>query len=119
MAKLIDEREVTELSFQDGFDARLVRKLRTERRRTYSLYVSELVTEFRYFERQALDRAANDPGVAPGFVEELLRIKMRFTISVWLLRASLWLPAVTRFKAHQRAVDLMRAMRPLISKPSS
>ena len=112
MPKLVDERELAELGRQAGFDARLLRKLRVERRRAYRLYLAELVEQFRIFEKEALDRAANDPGVDPGFAEQVLKAKARFAVSVWLLRASLWLPSVTLPKTYKWTVDLVAALKP-------
>ena len=118
MAKLVDEREFVALGRQAGFDARLLRKLRLERRRVYRLYLSEMVAEFRSFESEALDRAANDPGVDPGFAEEVLKVKARFTVSVWLLRMSLFLPAFSLPTTHQWTLDLVGAVRTQLSKAS-
>ena len=116
MSKLVDEREFSELGNQAGFDSRLLRKLRTERRRVYSMYLAELVAEFRSLVSEALDRAANDPGVDPGFLEEVLRVKTRFEVSVWLLRASLWLPSATLPRIHRRTLDLLGSMKSQLLK---
>ena len=118
MAKLVDEREFTELGRERGFDARLLSRLRVERRRVYRLYLSELVAEFRSFEKEALYRAANDPGVAPGFAEEVLKVKVRFTVSVWLLRMSLCFPAISLPQTHQWTMELVGAARTQLSKAS-
>ena len=107
MPKLVDEREFVELRNQRGFDALLLSKLRAERRRTYKLYLSELTAEFRLLSQEALNRAANDPGVAPGFAEEVIKAKTRFTISVWLLRASLYLPGITLPRTYQWTLNLV------------
>ena len=109
MPKLVDQHEVVELSRQAGFDERLLRKLRTERRRAYRLYLSELVSEFRTIERAARDRAANDSGVHPDFAEAVFKAKLRFEISVLVLRASTWLP-LTLPQTHKWTVDLLRTM---------
>lgn len=109
MPKLVDQRELDELARKGGFDTQLLRKLRLERRRTYRLYLFELIAEFRSCEKEALYRAANDPGVDPGFAGEVLKIKARFMISVWMLRASLWLPASALPKTHQWTRDLVGA----------
>jgi hypothetical protein len=110
MPKLVNERELAELEQMAGFDSRLVRKLRAERRRAYRLYLSELVAEFRTIEREARDRSANDPGVDPGFAGEVMRLKARFEISVLLLRISLMLPALVMPKTHQWTLDLVGAL---------
>lgn len=118
MPRLVDEQELAELGCLAGFDSRLLQKLRSERRRAYRLYLAELVSEFRVFEKEALDRAANDPAVHPGFAGEVLKVKARFMVSVWLLRASLWFPAVALTKTHQWTVDLVGAYQPTLAKPS-
>jgi len=119
MAKLVDEQEFIELAGQGGLNAQLLRRLRAQRRRAFRLYLSELEQEFLQIQRQALDRAANDPGVDPRFAEEVLNLKARFTISVWLLRLSLWFPAIAMAQTHQRTLDLVGSLKPLFSKPSS
>ena len=118
MSKLVDEHEFTALASQRGFDARLLQRLRLQRRLAFRLYLSELEREFKRIERQALDRAANDPGVDPGFAEEVLKLKARFTMSVWLLRLSLWFPTLGLPQAHQRTMDLVGSLKPLMSRPS-
>ena len=118
MPRLVDQQELTELGGLPGFHNRLLQKLRSERRRAYRLYLAELMSEFRVFEKEALDRAANDPAIDPGFAGEVLKVKVRFLISVWLLRASLWLPAIALTKTHQWTVDLVGPRQPALPKPS-
>ena len=111
MPKLVDQYEFAELRRQPGFDDRLLRKLRTERRRAYRLYLSELVLEFRSIERKARDRAANDSAVHQDFAEAVFKAKLRFETSVFILRLSTWLPDVTLPETHRRTVDLLEAIR--------
>jgi hypothetical protein len=116
MPKLLDETELGELARQRGFDSHLIGKLRRARRRTYGLYLTELSDAFQSLAKEALDRGANDPGVDPAFVDAVLKVKMRFTISVWLLRASLWLPAGITSKAQQLTIDLVGSLKPLAAR---
>jgi hypothetical protein len=116
MPKLLDEAEIEKLSQQRGFDAPLTRKLRRERRRVFGLYLSELAAEFRLIEKEALDRAANDPGVDPEFLNSVLKIKFRFTMSVWVLRTSLWLPPSLVPGTHRMALELVGSLRPLLAR---
>lgn len=118
MPKLVDEQELTELANLPGLDSRLLQQLRSQRRRAYRLYLAELIAEFQVFEKEALNRAANDPAVDPGFAGEVLKVKARFMVSVWLLRASLWLPAIALTKTHQWTIDLVGAYQPVLPKPS-
>ena len=111
MPKLVDQYELAELRRQPGFDDRLLRKLRTQRRRAYRLYLSELVLEFRTIERQARDRAANDSAVNQDFAEAVFKAKLRFETSAFLLRLSTWLPAVTLPKTYRLTVDLLGSMK--------
>jgi hypothetical protein len=116
MPKLLDEAEIQELSHQPGFENHLARKLRQARRRAFGLYLAELAAEFRTIEKEALDRAANDPGVDPEFLTAVLNIKFRFTVSVWLLRSSLWLPPNLLPGTHRMAVNLVGSLQPLLAK---
>ena len=116
MPKLVDEAEFAELAKLPGFEARLLRKLRAERRRAFRLYLAELVSDFTLLANEALDRGANDPNMDPDFLEAVLKIKTRFTVSVFLLRASLWLPATALPKTHQLTLELVGSLRPLLSK---
>jgi hypothetical protein len=116
MPKLLDEAEIKELSHQPGFETHLARKLRQARRRAFGLYLAELAAEFRAIEKEALDHAANDPGVDPDFVNAVLKIKFRFTVSVWLLRTSLWLPSSFLPGTHRMAVNLVGSLQPLLAR---
>lgn len=114
MPKLLDRSEIEHLSGEPGFNNRLARRLRTERRRIFGLYLTELVTEFRALEREALDRAANDPGVDPNFLNSVLKIKFRFSTSVWLLRTSLWLPVNSLPGTDRVLASLIASLQPLV-----
>ena len=111
MPKLVDESELAVLSRQPGFDARLIRQLRSVRRRAFRLYLSEIAAEFRTHARESLDRAANDPGVDPAFTEAVVKAKTRFEVSLFLLRASTFLPAFTTDRTRRWTVDLLDSMR--------
>ena len=114
MPRLLDETEIESLARQPGFDAALIRKLRQHRRRTFALYLSELSAEFHLLEREALGHAANDPGADAAFAESVLKIKFRFTVSVFLLRTSLWLPPNALPGMRQMAADLIGSVEPLL-----
>jgi hypothetical protein len=116
MPKLLDRVEIEQLSREPGFNRHLARRMRTERRRIFSLYLTELVTEFRVLEREALDRAANDPGVDPKFFDAVVRIKLRFSASVWVLRTSLWLPVNSLPGTDRILSNLIASLQPLLPK---
>jgi len=118
MPRLLDEHELEELASQPGFDATLVRKLRRERRRTYSLYLTEVSAEFHSLAKEALYRGANDPNIDPGFVGSVLKVRLRFTLSLWMLRASLYLPAKTRPDARQMTINLLGSFKPMLTLAS-
>jgi hypothetical protein len=113
MPRLLDEIEIEELSRQPGFDPKLISRLRKERRRAYTLYLNEVAAEFHSLAKEAMDRGANDPNVEPDFVGSVVRVKARFAISLFLLRASLALPLLSRLKVQQMTVDLVQSLKPM------
>ena len=116
MPRLLDEDELGELAHEPGFDSALIRKLRQQRRMTFGLYLDELSAEFKSIANEALERAANAPNGDPHFLQSIVNIKLRFTLSVWLLRASLWVPGSLRGKARQITIDLVRSLEPVLER---
>ena len=92
MDRLLDERELAELSACPGFDPALVHELRARRRKIYAAYLEEMAEDFRRVESIAIRYAANDPSSDPLFLERILRAKYRFLASFWWMKITLALP---------------------------
>jgi hypothetical protein len=91
MLRLLSEDDYEFLSTQSGYDPKIARKLRTERRRIFRSYLSNLVRDFHRLHlaaRVALVYSAED---RPDLASKLLKQRLLFSFAVCSVETRLFL----------------------------
>ena len=96
MERLLDERDFIFLAEQPGYDPRITRQLRAERKEVFKGYLQRLVCDFNQLLRIAKLMIVYGSGDQGEFAKSLWRQQLAFYFAVCILRCRLALyPAVT------------------------